>query len=301
MRRLLHRLFTSLTVLTAFLLPSVALAQENSPPTSLIGLEVRLWPEFDNNDLLVIAIGQLAPDTQLPTTIEFTLPENADLNAVAEVDGNGAVLNAAYTETGSVLLIEVQTGTYQVEYYMPVIEAEGDQRSYEFSFTTDYPVDNLIWQVQQPPNTGSLVLSRETDVVATDQFGFPSYLLANQSVEAGATLLLSATYERANDQLTADFITERANVAHSEIELEVPASPAITRQSAGRWIFYLGAAGLVITMMAIVAVTYFRKGSQLPAPTKPTTSSAKQFCTECGAKFDPNGEFCTQCGATRAK
>ncbi len=293
-----HSIMTALLLITSLLLPNVAHSQEDRQPISLIGLEIRLWPEFDNDDLLVITIGQLAPDVERPTTVEMTLPPGAEVNAVAEVMDNGIVVDAAHTQNGDTLEIEVSTGTYQVEYYLPVIAANGSGRSYDFSYTTDYAVENVIWQVQQPPSTGTLVLSRQAEVVTTDQFGFPTYLLANRNVAPGATLELSASYERSSEQLTREYLNEQAEIAHSGLDLDTgeAATPVITRQSAGQWMFYLGGAGLVITLMAVVAVSYWRKGNQAVVD-HDQTEAVRQFCTECGAKLGANNEFCKQCGA----
>lgn len=291
------RSLTLLTLIIMLVLPSVGFAQENNQDIRLTAMEIRLWPEFDNDDLLVILIGQLDPSVELPATITLTLPDEAELNAVAEVDANSAVLNAAYSERGSQVEIQAQTGTFQVEYYLPTITADGIERRYDFEYVADYPIDNLIWQVQQPPHTGNLVLSEQTEVVTTDQFGFPSYLVAERNIEAGQSVGISANYERSSEQLTVDFLENAAEIAHSEITLDEPTTPIVSRQSAGRWMFYLGGAGLMITLMAVVAATYLRKGSQLPAQGQIAEDSAQQFCTQCGAKIGEGSEFCAQCGA----
>jgi len=272
----------------------------------LDALRIRLWPEFDNNDLLVIAIGQTSEDTAIPVTLTFTLPADAELHTVAQII-DGAVLNAKYEESGREVEVFTENGTFQIEYYLPVIEASDDgSRSYEFEWVLDYPVDNLVWEVQQPPGTGSLRIEPETNAVWVDEFGFPNYLLASQNAEVGDVVSVNVSYRRSISQLTVDYLQAQADEAHSGIAAVEDAGVVETgsRQNVGRLLFYVGLMGVLVTLMVIVAVSYLRKGSakalrntsKQSVPLKESAAGNAGYCTNCGARLNGAQKFCTECG-----
>src|SRR5512136_1630617 len=110
-----------LSLLLASLLAGQVLAQS---PTSLSELTIRLWPEYDRPQLLVIFRGTVAEGVALPAPVSFTLPANVQtLHAVAYLDETAGTLvnieayNFVAGTGGKVLGFATPGRQFQFEYY----------------------------------------------------------------------------------------------------------------------------------------------------------------------------------------
>ena len=70
----MKRLLVLAAMLAALIVPSVAGAQGG---TIVNELRIRLWPEYDRSELLVIYNFTLAPGTITPTQLQFRVPAEA--------------------------------------------------------------------------------------------------------------------------------------------------------------------------------------------------------------------------------
>ncbi|MFN2223112.1 MAG: hypothetical protein ACK2UH_11195, partial [Candidatus Promineifilaceae bacterium] len=85
--------FALLAIFGLFLVPG---AQAQSPVNELAILEIELWPDFDQPELLVLLTGTLADDVPTPARVTLPLPEEASVNAVAHVNvGSGDLENVS--------------------------------------------------------------------------------------------------------------------------------------------------------------------------------------------------------------
>ena len=139
-------------------IPSLASAQAE---TRLASLDVKLWPEYDQPGMLVIYDFQPAEGLTLPARLDFHLPADARVNAIAELR-NGEFLNAASegpVQQGEwqVLTVVADAVTvYRIEFYQP-LTISGQQRQFSFLWYGDYAVDTFNLSVQQPVDTTNMV------------------------------------------------------------------------------------------------------------------------------------------------
>jgi hypothetical protein len=82
----MRRLLVLAALLLGVLIPTVAGAQNG---TIINEIKVRLWPEYDRSDLLVIYDFALAPGTVTPTTLKIRVPADADVTALAQDTTSG--------------------------------------------------------------------------------------------------------------------------------------------------------------------------------------------------------------------
>ena len=82
---------TSLLLILLLALPTVAAAQE---APRLVSLDIKLWPEYDKPSMLVIYDFKVEEGTTLPARLEFHIPADASVNAVAAFK-NGDFVNSA--------------------------------------------------------------------------------------------------------------------------------------------------------------------------------------------------------------
>jgi len=150
MRKLLMLLITLI-----LLIPTSVLAQDSA---ALKSLNVRLWSEYDQPSMLVILNFELTDDTTVPTTLDFRVPSEANITAVA-YDNAGELLIANYqitpTDDGNwqtIKLIASERTNYHIEYYQP-LDRSGNKRSFTYQWTGDYPVSELDIEVQVPQDS----------------------------------------------------------------------------------------------------------------------------------------------------
>ena len=121
-------------------------------------LEVLLWPEYDRPDLLAIQKIRFTPDTNLPATIQFSIPASAKVpHAVAAwlPDGTlGPELEWTQESKGDRILIEAETPTTGVwiEYY-DALDVDGQDRSYVFEWPGEFAVEDLRFDLLHPPGS----------------------------------------------------------------------------------------------------------------------------------------------------
>ena len=114
---------------------------------SFASVEVDLWPEYDQPNMLVIYRGTLPADTPLPATLTLRVPARVGAPfAVAYDDGSGGLMEAGYSTSidGDWLAVTLETPTpnFQLEYYDD-LERAGERRSYTFDWPGDYAVEQL--------------------------------------------------------------------------------------------------------------------------------------------------------------
>lgn len=142
-------------------LPFLAKAQTD---TQVEQLEVLLWPEYDRPELLAIQKIRFTPDTNLPATIQLSIPASAKTpHAVAAwlPDGTlGEELEWTQQTRGDWIIIQAETPTTGVwiEYY-DALNVDGQDRSYVFQWTGELAVEDLRFDILHPPGSRDFQIS----------------------------------------------------------------------------------------------------------------------------------------------
>ncbi len=325
-------LLVALTVLLAFGLVTVY-AQSD---TKIERFTVQLWPEFDRPETLVIAHGNLSDAPSFPVTLTFSLPsEITEMNAVAILAEDGSLLNHPYelVQRDGVAQLSFALGSpmdFYFEYYDPnIMTKNGNKRALTYQFISDYDVQDLSVEIQQPPEAQAMKLSPEPDDVIVGDNRLTYHIYRKNHVVSGEGVAFSGSYQKQGDTLTSDLVVnipEPNETAASQPALPSVSAPA-TETNWKLWLGYglvgLGAAALVFAGVMwylnrnegeedeenfrprraprkkgkAPAVRVSRpKGAQKPIP---SASDDVRFCPYCGTAYKQDALFCHKCGKPR--
>ena len=155
----MRKWFTLLFIL--FLVSPSSVQAQNA--ITFDSLNVRLLAEYDQPSMLVIYDFEPTADTTLPASVNIRIPKDANITAVASQESTG-LQNTEFTgpvDDGNwqTITIFIKTlTTYHVEYYEP-INREGNNRSFTYTWTGDYPINSFRVDIQLPSDSTSVKAS----------------------------------------------------------------------------------------------------------------------------------------------
>lgn len=301
---LMKRIVIFLLVFLFCLVP-VYVGQAQGEVTAVDSLVVDFWPDYDRTAVLVLMTGTLPAGTATPATVALPLPENAELNAVAYMDAVNGLMNAEFQENDNQVVLTTPNLDFRVEFYLPY-QAEGDQRSFTYSWTSSMSVNQLEAKVQQPLAANGMLIEPAPLETASATDGFTYHLLATQTIPAGQPFVVNVNYTMSSDALSVNLLSS-SNTGSGTIDLQ-PANPGSTSSNATRdinWPVVAGAAGGIL-ILAALAFLYLgnqsksrvRKPSPVRRAAKPVQSpkGAGRFCHNCGESVEAGDRFCRNCG-----
>lgn len=267
-------------------------------PIRLSMLQVQLWPEYDQPSMLVIYDFKLPDSTKLPVSVSLSLPNDAHLMAVASQASDGSLLNTDYigpttSDNSQIITIQIQTvTTYHLEYYEP-LSRNADQRTFTYTWTGEYAIDDLSVSVRLPPDTTSIVT--KPDMEPTKAADGSSTLIKDFGpLTAGQQFPLQLTYTKTTDTLSAP-------------QQSVQPSEPLGSNTPGRVMlsnylpYLVGALGVLALGGAAI---YFvqsrgkRTSGRRRSHAGQSHDGGKEdvYCHQCGARAQPGDRFCRVCG-----
>lgn len=291
----MRRIFTLLLLLGLLVLSQSASAQ-GEPGIS--ALNVWIWPEYDEPDILVIHYIEISPSTILPVTMTFRIPAAAEKpHAVAVGPTPESVADAPYTlEVDGKwvkVTLEVTAPYIQLEYYDPSLSKNGKNREFTYEWAGDYAVDKFHVELQQPFDAHDMTMEPLLATVNPIAGGVTYYTDDFGALAAGQTFTLDVSYVKESDALTVSFL----NVE--------PAAP-VDENTAGRvsldtylpWL--VGAFGV---LMIAGGLYYYLRGSAHQSPSARRRHASREeaaegqiYCPQCGTRARRGDRFCRTCG-----
>lgn len=310
MKRLVIPILSTLLLLITLTFTSLA-----QGATDLQWLDVRLWPEYDSPDLLVILVGE---PTQPNQPVLIPLPSGARVHAVATTSTDGGLVQNAWepitTEDGDTLVSMTPDGAqFQIEYYAP-IATDGDRRDINFVLPASYiTAGNAAVEIVLPPSASEVVFNPEA--TSTNDPGAQGHTLMREigPVSVDQTIKQSIIYNNESGEFT---FSAQSLPAASATE-EPPTTPTSTGTTSNRNLILFGLAGLAVILIAVGAFGLWRSRNsddkevaipnQTPGRKKRSAAERKRkgekgqdrFCRKCGAEFSSGDRFCRKCGESR--
>jgi len=267
--------------------------------------------------MLVLLTGDLAADAVFPTTVSFSWPEGAELNAVAAVTDQGMFNITDYVIGGGFIELTLQDPSFRLEYYTPY-QRSGDDRSFTFEWQAMNPTSAFALRVQQPSAAEPLRLSEAGSSVAPGIYGLDYYNLPVRSLSPGDTLQLTVDYTLPGEALSASGLDLNATTTESPA-VEVDVAQPDNRRTIGLVLIVVGAVGLVAVLGWLLLkrangsapanrrrpATARAKARQGSGPVdasqvRATSGETAPFCHQCGQATVSGDRFCRNCG-TRLK
>ena len=296
MRKRLVLALVLLLTLTTLLLPQTGRAQDEI----LLGaLEVLLWPEYDQPEMLVIYQVTLQPDV-VPASLTFRIPAAAADPVVAirdETDGN--LYQTEYTtRMGSEwneVTFQVTSANFQLEYYDPRLVKQGPSRRFEFTWPGDYTVISASIIAQQPLDASQMEFTPDDVNSFNGEDNLLYYAHQIGTLQKDQTYSFSLSYQKPSNTLT-----EEKQKVHAAGKL--PES---------MWNLGLPWALGVLALLVIAGgvFIYWRSGQpqagekkrrrrKAAAPANGETSAEDSgvYCHRCGRRAALSDVFCRSCG-----
>ena len=295
----MRKILLFLLLLSLLVIPTSAQAQSDM---RFGQLSIQLWPEYDSPEMLVMYSFVISADSPLPAEVEIRIPADANLNAVAKVE-EGRLVNVPYdapVKEGDWVTITMTVediASHRVEYYAP-LEKNGNTRTYDYYWASDYAADSLDVQVQQPPTSSAFNATPLLPNVTPVNGGITYHNLDVGGLAASSEFSLSLSYEKSNDDLTVSSMPVEVGGSDLPVTDETPSS--FSAEDALPFVLV----GIGILLIAGGLLYFFRAGQREPAPKQrkrhsPSTATAGSniYCHECGSRASGGDKFCRSCGA----
>jgi hypothetical protein len=277
--------------------PFPASAQSSATLSSVI---VQLWPEYDQPSMLVIVDFQVAASTSLPVTLNFSIPLDANLIAVAADTGGGQFVNSPYDEP--TIAGEYQTFNmviednlpHRFEYYQP-LSFNSDERTFSYLWDNGYAVENFKYLFLEPLDVTSSSL--DPNFTAQEAFsGLNYYEGPAVQLAAGEQYTLNLSYEKTTDTLVSQ--AQAVQIAEPVNE-DTPGRVSLANSLP----YIIG--GLGVIMIAGGLMYYFQWGRRSAGSGKSRrrthanadSNATSVYCPQCGARAKTSDRFCRTCGA----
>ena len=297
-----------LVMVALFVFPSFAFAQENK--VAIQSIDVRLWPEYDKPEMLVIDHIMLSKDTTFPTQVDLLVPANAKLHTVAVGQSSDAVSdqgidckstvkkNCATKEDGEWLVVSITaTGpAIQLEYYDPNLKKDGDQRSYTYRWLSDYDVADFVAVFQEPFDATEFKssLSLRDDGINPDD-NLQYYSSDVGAVPAGKELAFDVSYQKPTDTLS---------VSHLEVQPVDVNENTSGRVSLDNYLPYIiGGLGVILILGGLVYYWQSGRSGSKKSRRRPRVRADREetqsdvYCAQCGTRARGGDRFCRTCGS----
>jgi hypothetical protein len=298
----MRRLLVFAALLIGVLIPTMVSAQSE---TIINELRVKLWPEYDRSDLLVINDITLAPGTVTPITIKLHVPADADITAVAQqtptglfvvnfkagVDGNQQTVTFDITDKTS----------YRLEYYVP-IQKKDSARQFNFIWPGDYAVNTLVVEAQEPPKTTDFKTNPALPNVQSTTDGLSTQSGTFGSLKKGEQWKLQANYSRTTDELTVS--GQPVQPSGGNLDGNASWIASLIDFFSRNPLYILGFLGVLLIFAGLI---WYWQTSSSSRPKKsrrrhvsqsPSSANDEQiYCPQCGKRAQPVDKFCRACGS----
>lgn len=261
---------------------------------------VSLWPEYDNQQNLVIIQIQLSQKTTLPTKLDLPIPSSVkSIWTVAVGDSFETVADSGvvYSLENGLLTLAALDRYIHIEYYDPLIKT-GSERTYDFVWQDKYPANNFSFEFRQPLQSTNVQVSPALPSSIMDPEGFIVSSNSNLPINKGKTTTVSIKYQRNTNEPSTNF-------------LQIQTAPTAVSQTdtQANWIDYLpwaiGVIGLIFIIIA--GYVFFSSGvNGTPIPRKrhpratghgnDSSDNVPVYCPQCGKRASIGDKFCRVCG-----
>jgi hypothetical protein len=266
---------------------SQASAQAENESERFENVDLWLYPEYDDSRLLVMLEGQIV-GVEAPTTIRFLVPAAAEMYSAGSMDISGQYSGGPPNRQPSAIpewdeiSYELQTDTFRVEYYDPIIIGKTDKTiSYEFRWLS--PISQIHVIVQEPRQSSNFSVLPEGNLF-TGSDGFILHLYDYFDLDDEQPISFDITYTKSNPLPSLSIEEENSNTA-----LIIILAIALCALFVGGFVWFKKSKPKTRAERRRIA-----RGA--PVSGSIEKSSPRRFCSQCGQSIKESSRFCSLCG-----
>jgi hypothetical protein len=282
-----------LTLLLTFTLlntsPTSHAQTQPEPPFDLVSVE--LWPDYDQEALLVLLSLVLPEGTTLPVSISLPIDPDAEIHAVAYVDPeSGHLLNLPYEQLGANLTFTTPSLGVRVEYYQPY-EVTGTARTIEFVWISNTAVNQLVTSIQEPLAATNFSITPTPDQIQQMDTGIRYHLYNPRPLTAGQPAAYTINYDLPSGSLTS-------TLQPTPSPLSNESAPTMEQNILPDWALFAVAFAFAAVAFFFFGSAWRERSQKKPTKSEPTpTPVVGQVCGVCGTAVVSTAKFCPQCGS----
>jgi hypothetical protein len=264
-------------------------------------IEINLWPEFDEPDMLVIYKVTI-PAESIKTSLTFSIPKDVDGGKpfeVASLSNDGILVQTPYTYLVGSEWIKVtfvpNSTEFQIEYYDPRLDKIGSSRSFAYTWPGDYTVNSAAIVTQEPLDANHMTLNPPNYTSFMGENGLKYYAHPIGALSKGQNYHFSLSYQKPTNTLTNDKLDVRSvgNLPGSMWNRGLPwalGALALILIAGGMWVYWRS--GLP---QAAGQKKRTRRKAVSPAGGE-TAEDNSVYCHSCGRRASTGDVFCRSCG-----
>jgi hypothetical protein len=304
----------SLIVIFSFFL--TAFTQVSVSNLAISHMEIDIWPEYDQQSVLVIFHLSFSSITDFPALVSLRIPVSAGKPysvTMKDLDGMSYDLEYTVIPDGNWNRIEFITSSkeLQIEFYEPYYFMQSlTIRGYDFSWISDYPIDDLKVSIQQPKLSSSMTIDPNAGSgVLNPADGLTYYSLNFGKIDQGSAVNIKIAYTKNGNGLSASTVS-----VNPASPLPGPRSVWQTLKSVFPSIW--GNQSLMVTtslllgallLFALLLIVFRVPDANHEKRIRPETTRLKAqaankeekeiYCYQCGKRARPGDAYCRVCGS----
>ena len=271
------------------------------------GMDVSVWPEYDQPGVLVQYQGSLAAkaDKTSPLELSFFVPKGAGVGAACAIQANGNHTSETWKESDAdsgltKITFKVSEPQFHVEYYYNPLPTSTDKK-FSFAYTAALPADEVDLAVQHPLKAMNFVLTPDAPNSHQDQDGFTYHAYTFKNVAVGQKLSADVAYTKTDPKPSVSGDSQSASSAST-------ANAAADSGINPNQVIVLAT---VLATAGIVAFFVWQRNTQRAQPRYANAETYQAtarlgaaapggFCTQCGNAMAVGDKFCARCGSRMA-
>ncbi|MEE3302873.1 MAG: zinc ribbon domain-containing protein [Candidatus Neomarinimicrobiota bacterium] len=251
--------------------------------------DVVIYPEYYFSGVMAEIEGEVIED-RLPLNIKILTPSNTD--SIFYVSGsteNPQVQDIILSKSSASNYIEKSINETKFRIFIFYrLTKKGTERSGDFTFQINYPINDAHIVVQEPLVAKNFIFSERQSEDFKDQHGISFKRIHINNYISNSKKTISFSYDNPTQDIS---INSLQNIAASNQSASSEINNIPIRHKLPLW-----QPLLVLGVVSVVVGVMFYSQTKKEASKKPSTSNKGRFCTDCGKQIKSTHKFCANCG-----
>jgi hypothetical protein len=266
-------------------------------------VEISLFPEYNQPSVYAIIDITLIENTSLPRELTIQIPSSIDDFFVSYLGKEGYLelkdVKISQENRWKYINLTSPSSTLRIEYNDKNLLIQGDNRTYDFYWSSLYPTYFFSVGINQPDGVGQFEVNKDVEVTAVNKNGIKLLTLRQSPLPSDRLFEFTLSYIKIGEITYPGLVVQAGDPITENTPGRVP-----TPWNLAVWLFLIA---LLILLLVGVYFLWFRKktsqqrrvlvqGLGIMNPEKMAV-----FCHECGMRSRPGENYCSNCGTELRK